>query len=265
MSSSVKKLPFYPQKALLSLFWHAVLLLLLWAEIVAMKNRYQAALFLFFFQVLAAPATACITCNKKIQEAIFDSTFYPNLLAMLSPFILLGLVVAFLAKISGDRYRVPSGSTGNKPVLNPIPLLAASLVLGIGVGGFIDGIALHQILQWHEMLSAQLPPVDLVSKSVNMFWDGIFHLFCLLVAFAGIIMLWKAGRRKDANLSGNLLAGGLLGGWGVFNIIEGILDHHVLKLHNVREVTDNSAAWNYGFLGFSVVLLIAGWALVRRS
>lgn len=229
-----------------------------------MKNRYQAAVLLFFFQLVAATATACITCNKKIQEAIFDSTFYPNLLAMLSPFILLGLVVAFLAKISGDRYRVPPGSTSNKPVLNPIPLLTASMVLGIGLGGFIDGIALHQILQWHEMLSNKLPPVDLVSKSVNMFWDGIFHLFCLLVAFAGIIMLWKAGRKQDSLMSGNLLAGGLLGGWGVFNIIEGILDHHVLKLHNVREVAGSVAAWNYGFLGFSLLLLGAGWWLARK-
>ncbi len=184
---------------------------------------------------------------------------------MLLPFVILGGIVAGLAKISGRRYAVPLLTEGHhQPVHNPIPLLTAAGVLGMGLGGFIDGIVLHQILQWHEMLSNKLPPANLVNKSVNMFWDGIFHLFCLLVVFAGLLLLWKAGRRKDADLSKKLLAGGLLGGWGLFNIIEGILDHHVLKLHNVRELTENVAAWNWGFLGFSVVLLLAGWALVKK-
>jgi len=35
----------------------------------------------------------------------------------------------------------------------PIPLIAAGIFLGLGLGGFVDGILLHQILQWHHMLS----------------------------------------------------------------------------------------------------------------
>jgi uncharacterized membrane protein len=229
-----------------------------------MKKPFLIKL-LFPLLLLAQPAAACITCNKKIQEAIWDSTFYPNLLAMLSPFIVLGGLVAVLARISRDRVKTPTSDGDQRLVLNPIPLLTAALVLGIGLGGFADGIVLHQILQWHEMLSNKLPPADLVTKSVNMFWDGVFHFFCLLVVLTGAVMLWKAGRRPQANLSGKLLGGGLLAGWGIFNIIEGILDHHVLKLHNVREITGNIAAWNWGFLGFSVLLLLAGWALVRKG
>ena len=30
----------------------------------------------------------------------------------------------------------------------------AGIVLGLGLGGFVDGIALHQIMQWHNMGSA---------------------------------------------------------------------------------------------------------------
>ncbi|OLY94709.1 hypothetical protein BUE76_06770 [Cnuella takakiae] len=146
-----------------------------------------------------------------------------------------------------------------------MPLATAALVLGIGLGGFIDGIMLHQILQWHEMLSNKIPPTDLVAKTVNMFWDGIFHAFCLLVVLVGVVMLWKTGRRADADRSGNLLWGGLLAGWGLFNILEGLMDHHILKLHNVREITGNVAAWNFGFLGFSVVLLGVGWRLISRK
>ena len=31
--------------------------------------------------------------------------------------------------------------------MNPRPLLAAGALLGIGMGGFVDGILFHQILQ----------------------------------------------------------------------------------------------------------------------
>ena len=42
-------------------------------------------------------------------------------------------------------------------------LIPAATLIGVGLGGFIDGILLHQILQWHNMLSSRLPPTDLVS------------------------------------------------------------------------------------------------------
>jgi hypothetical protein len=55
------------------------------------------------------------------------------------------------------------------------PLIAAGLLLGTGLGGFVDGIVLHQILQWHNMLSSVRPPTNLVDMKVNMVWDGLFH------------------------------------------------------------------------------------------
>ncbi|NTS42304.1 DUF2243 domain-containing protein [Flavisolibacter sp. BT320] len=139
------------------------------------------------------------------------------------------------------------------------------MVLGIGLGGFIDGIVLHQILQWHEMLSNKIPPTNLVAKSVNMFWDGVFHAFCLLVVLVGVVLLWKLQGRSNIDRSGNLLAGGMLLGWGMFNIVEGIIDHHLLKLHNVREVTENPAFWNWSFLGVSVLMILIGHLLVNKK
>ena len=115
------------------------------------------------------------------------------------------------------------------------------------------------------MISNKIPPVTFIAKSVNMFWDGIFHAFTLIVTMTGIILLWNLLKRSNIDRSGNLLAGGLLAGFGLFNLLEGIADHLILKLHNVREVTSDKQAWNIGFLAFSVVLLIIGLIIARQK
>jgi uncharacterized membrane protein len=59
------------------------------------------------------------------------------------------------------------------------------------------------------------------------------------------------------------LAGGLISGWGLFNIIEGVIDHHLLKLHNVVELAADHDTGNYAFLAVSLLMLIGGYALVN--
>lgn len=199
---------------------------------------------------------SCTSCNRELQQAIKDS-FYTNIFIMLCAFIVLTLIVLALIYLALKKYN--SNANPN------IPLMAAATVLGIGTGGFADGIVLHQILQWHEMLSNKFPPNTVLHKSVNMFWDGIFHLFTLIVTLIGIYLLWKVIRKINVNTSGNLLAGGMLAGWGVFNLVEGIIDHQILKMHNVREITSNQDLWNYGFLLFGIVLILAGWLIARQA
>jgi uncharacterized membrane protein len=228
------------------------------------KFSMKKGLSCLFLLTISYGSYACITCNQKLQEAIYNN-FYPNLFTMLLAFIALGIVIAALSFTSTRKHKAQLAMSRNAGLLNPVPLTTAAMVLGIGLGGFIDGIVLHQILQWHEMLSNKLPPDTLLNKSVNMFWDGVFHAFTLVTVFMGIVLLWKLLYRKDIDRSGRLLAGGLLLGWGWFNIIEGLIDHHILKLHNVREITENKEAWNYGFLGFSLLLLFAGYVLINRK
>ncbi len=145
------------------------------------------------------------------------------------------------------------------------PVTAATTLIGVGMGGFVDGIVLHQILQWHNMLSAKLPPDTLLNSKTNMFWDGIFHAFVWIVTFIGILLLWKAVKDPQVNLSNRLFAGGLLFGWGLFNVVEGIIDHQLLVLHNVRELSSNPAVYNNGFLIISVVMLIVGWMMIKSG
>jgi len=206
---------------------------------------------------------ACITCNREVQEAIYDGTFYPNLLTIMSAFIAVTVIVIILSFISAKGQS--SSRLDDPNYLTTTPVDTASMILGIGLGGFIDAILLHQILQWHEMLSYRIPPTTVVFKSVNMFWDGIFHAFTLVATLTGVIMFWRSMRRNDANKSGFLLAGGMMKGWAIFNIVEGLIDHHLLKLHNVKELSSSPEGWNFGFLGLSVLLLIAGILTSRKA
>lgn len=145
------------------------------------------------------------------------------------------------------------------------PLVVAGVVLGIGLGGFVDGILFHQLLQWHAMLSAWRPPVTLLDKQVNTFWDGLFHCATWLTTVAGIALLWRATGRARVPRSGGALVGANLVGWGLFNIVEGVIDHHLLDVHNVVEVSGYTMPWNVGFLLVSVLLVAAGWALIQRG
>lgn len=144
------------------------------------------------------------------------------------------------------------------------PLVTAGMLLGIGMGGFIDGILFHQVLQLHSLLSAKVSRTTLVGLETNMFWDGIFHLLTWLTTAAGLAMLWRAARRTDVRLSNATLLGSMALGWGLFNLVEGVVDHHVLHLHHVVE-GPNHLKYDLAFLASGAVLVAIGSALVWRD
>jgi uncharacterized membrane protein len=144
------------------------------------------------------------------------------------------------------------------------PLVTAGTVLGIGMGGFIDGILFHQILQLHNMLSARVSPETLLGAKINMVWDGIFHAGVWTATAIGIALLWRAVRRPGARLSGRVLIGAMILGWGLFNLVEGLIDHHILRIHHVYERLGQSV-WDYVFLGFGALLVAVGWLIIRRE
>jgi len=141
----------------------------------------------------------------------------------------------------------------------------AGILLGIGLGGFVDGIALHQILQWHNMLSNWLPPTTMEAMQRNMVWDGLFHAFVWLVTLLGVFLLWSAAYHQETMPALGAFIGQLLFGWGVFNLVEGIIDHQILGVHYVRQVP-NSTVYNLTFLAVGgVVFLLVGWMLMKTS
>lgn len=144
------------------------------------------------------------------------------------------------------------------------PIISSGILLGTGLGGFADGILLHQILQWHNMLSSVRPPVDLVSMKYNMLWDGLFHAFTWLMTVLGLARLWRAGRRADVPWSGHAFVGALILGWGLFNFVEGLIDHQLLGIHHVHPGA-GELAWDLGFLALGVLQLGVGTVMIRSA
>jgi uncharacterized membrane protein len=139
----------------------------------------------------------------------------------------------------------------------------AGILIGIGMGGFVDGIALHQIAQWHNMLSHIVPPYTMDAMRVNMTWDDLFHALTWVITLVGILQLRSAAYARDLIPSAQAFTGQLILGWGMFNLVEEIIDHQILGIHNVREVQDYTV-YNLTFLAVGGVLFIlSGWLLMR--
>jgi uncharacterized membrane protein len=137
----------------------------------------------------------------------------------------------------------------------------AAILLGSGLGGFLDGIVLHQIAHWHQMLSAQLPPDTIEAMRRNMTADGWFHLATWGVTFAGVLVLWSALRGPGRLPSTRTLLGYMLVGWGAFNVVEGVIDHHILELHHVRDLPTHVAFYDWAFIALSGALILIGLAI----
>jgi uncharacterized membrane protein len=144
---------------------------------------------------------------------------------------------------------------------------APTVVVGVGLGGFVDGILFHQVLGWHHMLSATEGRAldDPGGSRSNLIADMVFHSATWFVAFTGFVMLvfaWRDGRlagppRKHVGL--------LMIGWGGFNLVEGVVAHHLLAVHHVRDDVSDPLWWDLGFLAVGGALVALGSMLVRRA
>ena len=146
--------------------------------------------------------------------------------------------------------------------------ISSGLLFGLGLGGFFDGILLHQVLQWHHMLtSAGYPATDVHNLEVNTLWDGLFHVSTYLFVVLGLLILWGAAHRTHVRWSGKLLAGTMFIGFGLFNLVEGIIDHQILGIHHVNETVPPAQwmYWDIGFLVWGALMLVWGWSLLRAG
>ncbi|MFC5067369.1 DUF2243 domain-containing protein [Flaviflagellibacter deserti] len=146
--------------------------------------------------------------------------------------------------------------------------ISAGILFGLGLGGFFDGIVLHQILQWHHMVTSAGYPADTVSNlKFNTLLDGLFHASTYVFVVLGLALLWRAAHRGHLWWSGKMLVGSMLIGFGLFNLVEGIIDHHLLDLHHVNETVPREQwiFWDIGFLIWGAAMLLVGGMLLRAG
>jgi uncharacterized membrane protein len=164
-------------------------------------------------------------------------------------------------------------SNTSQPTASASSLKLPGIILGVGLGGFIDGILLHQLLQWHHMLTsagtsrlhvAAYPDDTVHGLKINTVWDGLFHTFTWLSVLVGLAILYSRITHSRQVWTSRALWGWVLAGWGLFNLVEGIIDHQLLGIHHVKS-GPHQTLWDMSFLAFGLVLLVGGWLLQRTA
>lgn len=144
-------------------------------------------------------------------------------------------------------------------------LSISGVAAGIGFGGLIDGIVLHQLLQWHHLISAKVTMETLSGLQTNTFWDGVFNLVCLGILMAALFGLHRSLLVRPGGSSARLLTGLVLVGWGLFNVVDQLVFHLALGLHHIRMVSDYQL-YDWGFFAMGLVLFGGvGWILIQAD
>jgi uncharacterized membrane protein len=133
-------------------------------------------------------------------------------------------------------------------------LLAAALI-GIGLMAAVDQIVFHQLLAWHSFYDRSTPDVALFS-------DGLLHAAELIAVVGGFFLV--ADLRYRRALDRQWAWAGFFLGAGGFQLFDGIIDHKVLRLHQIRydvDILPYDIAWNL----FALFLIGVGLVLWQRA
>jgi uncharacterized membrane protein len=133
--------------------------------------------------------------------------------------------------------------------------LWSGVLFGIGFVAFIDETIFHQILHWHHFYDKATTAVGLIS-------DGFFHAFSWFFTVGGLFMVADIRRRKVWQVK--KWAAGVLLGAGGFQLYDGIIQHKLLRLHQIRyhvSLLPYDMVWHIT----SVLMLLIGIVLLIRS
>ncbi|GAA2392249.1 hypothetical protein GCM10010420_15860 [Streptomyces glaucosporus] len=160
----------------------------------------------------------------------------------------------------------PAGERPASPPSHPRPLprrsAAVCALIGAAVMAAVDEIVFHQLLNWHHFYDRSTP-------AVGLFADGLLHTAELLGLIAGFTLY--ADLRRRGALSPAHARAGLFLGLGGFQLFDGIVDHKVLRLHQIRYGVDllpYDLAWNaagLALLGIGAALAVRAGRAPRRA
>lgn len=135
----------------------------------------------------------------------------------------------------------------------------AAFLLGIATMAAVDEIVFHQILAWHHFYDNATPHIALLS-------DGLLHAGELFFFVAGFFLMLDARRRHTFWAAAGWA--GFLVGLGSFQLWDGIIDHKLLRLHQIRygvDILPYDIAWNVGGLLLLAAGVILTIVLTRRA
>ncbi len=150
---------------------------------------------------------------------------------------------------------LPATAARSSQIESSTRTLWAGAALGIGLAGTLDEIILHQLLHWHHFYDRSTPTVGLVS-------DGLFHLVSTALLVLSLYLV-RNDRSRIAPGWPSRFWGAALSGAGAFNLYDGVIQHKVLKLHQVRPGVQNQLPYDVAFIGFALVLLTCGLLLLQ--
>ncbi|MEN5399618.1 DUF2243 domain-containing protein [Achromobacter xylosoxidans] len=134
----------------------------------------------------------------------------------------------------------------------------AGALLGFAMGGFFDGILLHQILQWHHLLSAIRTGI-LGDLRMQVAVDGLFHALMYVVAAVGLWILYRTRTHAPAVLLRPLWPAFWMG-FGAWHIIDALFSHWITGIHRIRMDTDMPLFWDLAWLAvFGLLPFFVGW------
>ena len=128
-------------------------------------------------------------------------------------------------------------------------------LFGIAVAGFVDETVFHQLLHWHKFYDRSTTEVGLVS-------DGIFHAFSFFAAVTGLFLLAELRSRREVVWP--RWAGAALVGAGAFQFYDGIIQHKLMRLHQIRYEVD-LLPYDLTWIAVAVALVGAGVVLLVRT
>ncbi|MBY0335280.1 MAG: DUF2243 domain-containing protein, partial [Acetobacteraceae bacterium] len=143
-------------------------------------------------------------------------------------------------------------------------LLGAGGVLGFALGGFFDGILLHQVLQWHHFLSL-VPGAEWQDLRRQVLADGWFHVAVYAVALFGLWLLWRARGALAGTGADRRLIGAALLGFAAWQAVDVVGAHWIIGIHRVRVDVPDPLPWDLGWLAATGLppLLLGAWLLRR--
>lgn len=154
-----------------------------------------------------------------------------------------------------DNMRAKKDSITSNKYYYSIRNLWSGFLFGLGLVVVFDGVVFHQLLRWHHFYDRSTTDIGLIS-------DGLLHAFGWFATIAGLFLFADLHRRHGVWFT--RWWGGVFFGAGLFQLYDGIIQHKLMQVHQIRYV-DNLIVYDVVWNVVAIALILAGMLLINRT